>query len=80
MNILKNSIDSISGSRGGIITMNMVRTFSDLVLEIKDTGKGIAKEDMEFIFDPFYTTKGKEVTGLGLSVSYGIIKTHGGDI
>ena len=58
----------------------MAITSTDILLEIQDTGKGIEKDNMKFIFDPFYTTKGKDGTGLGLSVSYGIIKNHGGDI
>ncbi len=50
-------------------------------LSISDTGKGIPEENLQKIFDPFFTTKDKSRgTGLGLAVSYGIIKKHGGDI
>jgi PAS domain S-box-containing protein len=79
LNVLQNSIDSISLD-GGKITLTLDRTNSDLILKIQDTGKGIKTEDLKLIFDPFFTTKGKEGTGLGLSVSYGIVKSHGGEI
>ncbi|MGB5615735.1 MAG: ATP-binding protein, partial [Desulfobacterales bacterium] len=52
-----------------------------VVIKITDTGYGIEKRNLSRIFDPFFTTKPTgEGTGLGLSVSYGIIKNHGGDI
>ena len=79
LNIIKNAIDSISQDEGEI-TMNISKTPSDLILEVKDTGRGIEAENIKSIYDPFYTTKGKEGTGLGLSVSYGIIKNHQGNI
>jgi two-component system, NtrC family, sensor kinase len=63
-----------------------VRTLKDTqaakaIIQISDNGCGIKKNDISRIFDPFFTTKPTgEGTGLGLSVSYGIIRNHGGDI
>ncbi|OOV87945.1 hypothetical protein BTA35_0206560 [Oceanospirillum linum] len=50
-----------------------------VIVEVEDAGKGIAKEILPHIFDPFFTTRDNG-TGLGLSVSYGIIRRYGGDI
>ena len=50
-----------------------------LVINIEDTGKGIDAENLENIFNPFFTTK-EEGTGLGLAISYGIINRHEGEI
>jgi two-component system NtrC family sensor kinase len=79
MNIIINA--SHATQEGGSIT---VRTGYEVkgrcvVVEIADTGCGIPKENLGRIFDPFFTTKA-DGTGLGLAVSYGIIKNHGGDI
>jgi len=54
---------------------------NNIEISIKDDGMGIAKDSIEKIFEPFYTTKvvGKG-TGLGLSISYGIIAKHKGEI
>ncbi|MHC5831282.1 MAG: ATP-binding protein, partial [Nostoc sp.] len=50
-----------------------------LVTWVKDTGAGLAAEERDHIFDPFYSTK-PQGTGLGLSLSYDIIKAHSGEI
>ena len=79
MNIIDNAIFAI-GDSGDIY----IRTYNKnniLYVEIEDTGKGIAKENLEKIFEPFFTTKGVgEGTGLGMSISYKIIDSHGGKI
>ena len=51
-----------------------------VTIKIRDTGSGIKKEDLPYIFDPFFTTKESQGTGLGLAMSYGIIRQHHGDI
>ena len=50
------------------------------MIRISDSGCGVPEEQLCKLFDPFFTTKGTGGTGLGLSVSYGIIQAHGGTI
>ena len=80
MNLINNSIQAIEHE--GLISVNTSQK-DDQYIEIKisDNGKGISKEGLKHVFEPFYTTKeiGKG-TGLGLSISYGIIESHGGHI
>ncbi len=80
INIFINAVDAIDGKKGRI-SIKSERRESEVVFTISDTGKGIKEEDKEKIFDPFYTTKeiGKG-SGLGLWVSYGIVRTFDGDI
>jgi len=69
--------------KNGTITIatRFNRGKNQISIRISDTGHGIKEENLPRIFDPFFTTKPTgEGTGLGLSVSYGIIRKHGGDI
>jgi two-component system NtrC family sensor kinase len=68
-------------SARGTLTVSTRLCGGMAVCAVSDTGRGIAKKNLPRIFDPFFTTKRKgEGTGLGLSVSLGIVKAHGGDI
>jgi two-component system NtrC family sensor kinase len=79
INLIQNAIQAMDA--GGKITLRAGTIGPWAVLEVQDTGKGIPQENLQRIFDPFFTTKPVgEGTGLGLSVSYGIIKKHEGDI
>jgi len=65
----------------GVITIRTKTANDSVVIEIEDNGSGIDKKNMDKLFDPFFTTKDvSSGTGLGLSVSYGIIKQHQGKI
>ncbi len=81
INLILNAVQAMK--EGGKLTIKAARdtTSNTICLEVRDTGSGIPAGVRDKIFDPFFTTK--EVgqgTGLGLSVSHGIIKSHGGSI
>jgi C4-dicarboxylate-specific signal transduction histidine kinase len=77
VNLTLNAIDSMSD--GGTLTVRSMPQNGNIKIQFEDTGFGIPKEDLPKIFDPFYTTKEKG-TGLGLAVSYDIIKKMNGAI
>ena len=77
MNLLINASDAIPDH--GEIRIKTSVEDQNVVISIQDTGRGIKPEDLDKIFDPFFTKK-IGGTGLGLSISYRIIKDHGGKI
>jgi len=77
-NLINNAIDVMP--QGGEIRVKSFMDDSIAVIRIVDTGNGIPKNIKDRIFDPFFTTKGVQSSGLGLSVSYGIINRHHGTI
>lgn len=82
MNILSNAIDSIGDERqDGRIEIATRYDDSHLFVTVTDNGEGIAPEVRDKIFDPFFTTKGiGKGTGLGMAITYSIVKEHQGEI
>ncbi len=81
-NIIENSIENMYQTKnGGILTITIKNMGRHITISFKDTGSGIPQEMLSKIFDPFFTTKdvGKGM-GLGLSITYSIIKNHDGKI
>lgn len=78
VNMLLNASDAMPS--GGKILIKTDTRENHVRVTITDTGTGISEANLEKIFDPFFTTKDARGTGLGLSVSYGIIESHGGKI
>jgi PAS domain S-box-containing protein len=79
LNILKNAKEAMP--KGGVLTVRTGKEDNKVLVQIQDTGIGIPEEIRDKIFEAFFTTKQKvKGVGLGLSVCYGIIKDHGGEI
>ncbi len=82
LNLITNAEQAMASESGkGQLTIRSDRKNGGIRLSIKDDGPGIATENLDKIFDPFYTTKevGKG-TGLGLSICHGIVHQHGGEL
>jgi signal transduction histidine kinase/CheY-like chemotaxis protein len=78
VNMVFNAIDAMP--EGGTLSLTTRTVDEAVIIRIVDTGVGMYPEVRSRIFDPFFTTKGKAGLGLGLAVSFGIIRRHGGNI
>jgi two-component system, NtrC family, sensor kinase len=79
LNLFLNARDAMPS--GGIVEIRTAAHNGSVEVEIIDTGAGIPRENLHRIFDPFFTTKSSgRGTGLGLSVSYGIVREHAGKV
>ena len=78
VNMVFNAVDAMP--EGGQLTLAAEDVEDSVVISVGDTGTGMAPEVKSRIFDPFFTTKGKAGMGLGLAVSFGIIRRHEGSV
>ena len=85
-NVISNARDAMLPANEGVLTIRISTVNKNAVISFTDTGTGIKKENIKKIFEPFYTTKGpvggSDImgVGIGMSVSYGIVKRNGGEI
>jgi two-component system NtrC family sensor kinase len=81
VNLLVNAIHALDGEAGGLWLASEDWNAQGVKIHVRDSGSGMDERQLEQIFNPFYSTKDQgEGTGLGLSVSYGIIRRYGGNI
>ena len=79
INLIMNALDAVSDRPGGEVSLYSRKTKDFLEILVSDNGAGIPEEDIDKVFDPFFTTRPKG-TGLGLAVVSSIVKSHGGEV
>ncbi len=77
INLLLNSVESIE--KDGTIEVSVLRERGEVIITVRDSGRGIAEENIRKVFDPYFTTK-RGGSGIGLSLSKNIVESHGGKI
>jgi two-component system sensor kinase FixL len=79
LNLISNSLEAMEGNRdlNEILIVAMRKNSNTIMVEVKDSGSGIAKNDMKKLFEHFFTTK-QDGLGMGLSISRSIVEAHGG--
>jgi signal transduction histidine kinase len=77
-NLIFNAVDAMP--QGGSLIVRTWNTDRDVYLSVQDTGMGITEAVRRRLFEPFFTTKGERGNGMGLSVSFGIVQRHQGEI
>jgi two-component system NtrC family sensor kinase len=84
LNLVTNAVQAVTTLGPGQsrhIRLSTSRSEEEAVLRVRDSGPGVARHLTHYLFTPFFTTKAPgEGTGLGLSLSYGLVKAHGGDL
>lgn len=79
LNIIKNASEAMHGK--GVILIKVYKTRKKIHIDFIDEGKGIGKDELTRVLDPFYSTKHNQTNfGLGLTYCYNVLKKHGGDI
>ena len=80
LNLLTNAADAVENEGGKIWVTARTLPDGQLEIDVRDNGPGIDEEDIDRVFDLFYSTKGSKGTGLGLAVTHKIVHEHGGEI
>jgi two-component system sporulation sensor kinase B len=78
VNVLKNAIESMP--HGGYLHVSTEYSQNDVTIKVRDTGVGMSPQQLERLGEPFYSTKGKNGTGLGMMVVYSIVRAMDGSI
>lgn len=81
INLMINASQAIPDGRRGLVRVSTRYEDGNVIIEVRDNGKGMTEKTTMLVFDPFFTTRrGRGGTGLGLSIAYGIIEEHKGTI
>jgi signal transduction histidine kinase len=82
INLIKNALDAMEGVRRDRHSLSLIGSTQNgsVSIRVRDTGMGIPAKDVSHIFEPYYSTKGRKGTGMGLYLTQQIVKAHGGSI